>query len=154
MVWKRGWAQNRCTEGGVDPIRQLITDSFMKYDCQVLRNTLVETHWCTLRTGTSNSETGQVRIRDKQMEAGSTSGSLWQDPCHSIAKWPWIQQDCDGCHPSPSSRVPSITRGKNLVLCICPLWAPNSLPDACEETFVARRRHGRSDQNFTDQDQG
>ena len=63
------------------------------------------------------------------MEAGSTSGSLHKD---LVVRLPSGRGIVDTASPSslPSSQVPSITCGTNLVLCICPLWCANSVLSA------------------------
>ena len=40
----RDWAHNCCTVGGVNPIRQHITDSLIKYYHEVMHNALVKVH--------------------------------------------------------------------------------------------------------------
>ena len=40
----KDWAQNCCMGGAVDLMRQLITDSLVKYYCEVLHNSLVKIH--------------------------------------------------------------------------------------------------------------
>ena len=49
--------------------------------------------------------TEHICIGDKQMEAGSTSGSMQEGPCRSIAKWTWILwQAHDHRHPPGCNR--------------------------------------------------